>query len=179
MNIQLINPPNPKFSTIEQILYNRGIAEEDIKHYLNLRESDINAPEGLGEKALRDAVAAISKAVKNNSQALVIVDCDCDGYTSAALLINYLHIIFPTWVENNLEWIMHDGKQHGLNDHMNKILSGNYSLVIVPDGGSNDFECHKILYENNIQCIILDHHLVDIPKDYPYAIIINNNANYI
>ena len=56
------------------------------------------------------------KTIKANNNAVIIVDCDCDGYTSAALLINYLYKIFPTWVINNLDWIMHDSKQHGLSD---------------------------------------------------------------
>jgi len=38
MKYQLINEPNKNFSTIEQILYNRGIAEHDILHYINLSD---------------------------------------------------------------------------------------------------------------------------------------------
>ena len=38
MKYQLINQPNKNFSTIQQILFNRGIAEEDILHYINLSD---------------------------------------------------------------------------------------------------------------------------------------------
>lgn len=38
MKYKLINEPNKNFSAIEQILYNRGIAEKDIYHYLNLSD---------------------------------------------------------------------------------------------------------------------------------------------
>ena len=38
MKYQLINEPNENYSTVEQILYNRGIAEKDILHYLNLSD---------------------------------------------------------------------------------------------------------------------------------------------
>lgn len=38
MKYQLINKPNEKFSAIQQILYNRGIEEKDILHYLNLSD---------------------------------------------------------------------------------------------------------------------------------------------
>ena len=44
----------------------------------------------------------------------VIVDCDCDGYTSSAIFINYLYALFPTYVENNVSYFVHDSKQHGL-----------------------------------------------------------------
>ncbi len=38
MKYQLINQPNKNFSAIQQILYNRGIAEKDILHYMNLSD---------------------------------------------------------------------------------------------------------------------------------------------
>ena len=38
MKYQLINKPNENFSAIQQILYNRGIEEKDILHYLNLSD---------------------------------------------------------------------------------------------------------------------------------------------
>ena len=38
MKYKLINKPNKNFSTIQQILYNRGIAEDDILHYINLSD---------------------------------------------------------------------------------------------------------------------------------------------
>ena len=79
--------------------------------------------------------------ISRNNNALIIVDCDADGYTSAALFINYLYRIFPTWTENHLKWIMHSSKQHGLSDCMDKI-SNNYSLVICPDSSSNDYKYH-------------------------------------
>ena len=38
MKYQLINKPNENFSAMQQILYNRGIAEQDILHYINLSD---------------------------------------------------------------------------------------------------------------------------------------------
>ena len=38
MKYQLINQPNSNFSTIQQILFNRGITENDILHYINLSD---------------------------------------------------------------------------------------------------------------------------------------------
>lgn len=107
---------------------------------------------------------------------MIIVDCDCDGYTSAALLINYLYKIFPTWVNNHLKWIMHDSKQHGLSDCIDKI-SNYYSLIICPDSSSNDYRYHTDLFHKGIGVLVLDHHLA--PKISDYAIIINNQlSNY-
>ena len=38
MKYQLINQSNKNFSAIQQILYNRGIAEDEILHYINLSD---------------------------------------------------------------------------------------------------------------------------------------------
>jgi len=71
-----------------------------------------------GEDLMREAASALIKHVQNNDNTLVLVDSDCDGFTSAAILINYLYNLFPSWVENKVHYILHSGKQHGLNDHI-------------------------------------------------------------
>lgn len=175
MKYQLINKPNQNFSTIQQILYNRGINQNQILHYMNLSDQDINSPSLLGEEKLKEALAHILTAVTFNKKALIIVDCDCDGYTSAALLINYLNNLFPIWVENCLDWYMHEGKQHGLNDCMDYILQNDYFLIICPDSSSNDYKEHETLKNKNIDVIILDHHLADHISEH--AIVINNQLS--
>lgn len=175
MKYQLINKPNQNFSTIQQILYNRGINQNQILHYMNLSDQDINSPSLLGEEKLKEALTRILTAVTFNKKALIIVDCDCDGYTSAALLINYLNNLFPTWVENCLDWYMHEGKQHGLNDCMDYILQNDYFLIICPDSSSNDYKEHETLKNKNIDVIVLDHHLADHISEH--AIVINNQLS--
>lgn len=181
MRYQLINKPNKNFSTIQQILYNRGIAEDKISHYVNLSDQDINSFLLLGQQNLKQGLSLLLKTIKTNNNAVIIVDCDCDGYTSAALLINYLYKIFPTWVINNLDWIMHDSKQHGLSDCYQAIIEGDlitnkqYSLVICPDSSSNDYKYHCELYNKGIETLVLDHHLAPYISDY--AVIINNQLS--
>lgn len=180
MKYKLIKPINQNYSPIEQILTNRGIPFNKISHYINTTDNDINPPEALGEDKLKAAAALLIKTIQSDNQALVIVDADADGFTSSAILINYLHDLFPSWVENKLTYRVHDGKQHGLNDHMEWILKvtsdpideRNYSLVILPDAGSNDAEECTKLKQYNIASIVLDHHLCDIQN--PDAIVINN-----
>jgi single-stranded-DNA-specific exonuclease len=120
-------------------------------------------------------LAAIGNAISKNQPAIIVVDSDCDGMTSAALLINYLYKIFPTWVSNFLTWKMHDGKQHGLKDCIDEIVEKKYSLVLCPDSASNDYEEHKRIREYGGETIVLDHHLADkVSED---AIIINNQLS--
>ena len=178
MKYELIKPINPEYSAIEQILTNRGISKEQIKHYLNTTDEDINEPEAFGEDLLKTAAALVIQMVQTNKAMAVIVDCDCDGYTSSAILINYLHDLFPSYVQANLSYFVHDSKQHGLSDTLPWLSNqDNLGLVICPDSSSNDYEYHKKLKDNNINVLVLDHHDADhISKE---AVIINNQlSNY-
>ena len=175
MKFELIQQPNKKYSALQQILINRGIKQEEVEHYLNLSDEDINDYNLFGKHNLQSALAAIGEAISKNQSAIIIVDSDCDGMTSAALLINYLYKIFPTWVSNCLTWKMHSGKQHGLKDCIDEIVEKKYNLVLCPDSASNDYEEHKRIREYGGKTIVLDHHLADkVSED---AIIINNQLS--
>ena len=117
------------------------------------------------------------KTIAKKEKAIIIVDSDCDGFTSSALLLNYLYDLFPDWIENYVDYFLHDGKKHGLQDCVDKILELNYSLILIPDAGSNDVEeCKKIKEKDvNIGIIVLDHHICDVYN--PYACVINNQLS--
>ena len=65
-----------------------GIKYENISHYVNTTDEDINSFLLLGEKKLKQAATWILEAVKENKDIIIIVDSDCDGFTSSSLLIN-------------------------------------------------------------------------------------------
>ena len=177
MKFQLIkNNLNPlTTSTVELVLNNRGIKSEDIYRYLNTTDEDINSPLLFGEERLAAAARALIKTISEDKNCLIVVDSDCDGYTSAALLINYLYDLFPAWVQNHLEYYIHEGKQHGLSDCINMLLGSCYSLVILPDSSSNDYEYHKLLKEDITDIIVLDHHEAEKISDN--AFVINNQLS--
>ena len=181
MKYKLINIIDPNLSITEQILVNRGIPLSEIQTYLHTTDDCINPPEALGEDNLRTAAATLIQTIKNNLSALVIIDSDADGFTSSATLINYLHDLFPAWVENHLTYWLHEGKQHGLNDHINQLMDSEYQnsklkLVIIPDAGSNDVNECTCLKDKGINTIVLDHHLCDVSN--PDAIVINNMFSF-
>ena len=175
MKITLINEPTPGLTATQQVLVNRGVDIDKIYHYLNTSDYDINPPEALGEKALKEAARQLFIAVQNDLKVLVIVDSDCDGFTSAAVLINYLYDLFPAFVINNVTWVLHQGKQHGIDtkefDLESFALAG-YKLIICPDSSSNDYEQHEWLQKNGISTIVLDHHEADELSEC--ACVINN-----
>ena len=95
MQIKLLKPMNPHYKALEQILVNRNIPYEEISHYLNTTNKDINEPTQLG-KSIDDGARMLCDIIMCNLNALVVCDCDCDGFTSDALLINYLSRQFPS-----------------------------------------------------------------------------------
>ena len=175
MKYKLIKPINSDYNALQQVLTNRGIDFNNIEHYINTTDEDINSFNLLGENNLKNATAALISTISQNLKAIIIVDSDCDGFTSSALLINYLYDLFPTWVENNLDWFIHSGKQHGLSDCSEALLECNYSLVILPDSSSNDYEYHKELAKDATKIIVLDHH--EAPSISEYAIVVNNQLS--
>lgn len=155
---------------------NRGIPRAEIQHWLNTTDADINDFKLLGEANLKMAAKALLSAVSQDKKALVVVDCDADGYCSSALLINYLHDLFPAWVENKVEWFIHDGKQHGLSDlNADKVAADGFALVITPDASSADYEYHLSYASKDIDIVVLDHHEAKIVS--PNAIVVNNQLS--
>lgn len=168
MNYTLIAPRNNELTAIEQVMVNRGIPREWIHLYLNLDDSVCLDPYGLDNIEL--GARRLLKAVLNQEIIYVQVDSDCDGYTSAAVLINYLHRVFPATVENKVRYGLHTKKHHGI--AMEDIPSG-CTLVVAPDSSSNEADIHRELKANGIDVLVLDHHHAERDETDP-AIIINN-----
>lgn len=122
---------------------------------------------------MRDGVKMLMKHIAVNDNAYVIVDADCDGYTSSAILLNYLNRLFPAWVQGHVSYFMHNGKQHGLGDvDIKQLIDEGFKLIICPDSASNDYEQHQALKEHGIDVLVLDHH--EAPKVSEFACVINN-----
>ena len=58
----------------------------------------------------------------------IIVDSDCDGFTSAALFQNQFYMYNADYVKNYISLYFHSGKQHGLMDLTEDILKDNNKL---------------------------------------------------
>lgn len=159
MKYSLYKEVIPEYSALEQVLYNRGIPKEKQEEWYNAET--LYDWTCLDIDLMEQACVELINTIDSNGNVCVIVDPDADGYTSAAILINYLFKRFEDWAIEHLSYVMHSGKQHGFADVMDEILSMNPNLVIAPDSGSNDIEQHKILQEKGIASICLDHHDYD------------------
>lgn len=172
MKYKLYKDVIPEYSALQQILYNRGIPVEKQEHWLNAGWEDIYPWQDLAENKMKEACKVIYNCIDKDLNVQVVIDPDVDGYTSAAILLNYFYELYPDWVTEHMSYIHHAGKEHGLSDIMDKI---DCDVLISPDGGTNDWEQHQALAAKGITCIILDHHTAEDVEliDSSPAIIIN------
>lgn len=173
MKYKLIAKPNKNYSPMQQILVNRGIDVKDIEHYLKTSDADILNPDLLDN--MIEGVKRLISAIKNQEKIFLIVDCDADGFTASAALVNYIYKVFPSAMDL-LSIQLHEGKEHGIEEKwLEEIIANEYKLVICPDASSNDYKQHKFLKDNGIDVLVLDHH--DAEEVSENAIIINNQLS--
>ena len=133
-------------------------------------------------KNIDHAAERLLHHLRRNSKILFIVDCDVDGFTSSSILWLYIKHTFP---EIELEFTVHEHKQHGLDDKIDWITDeARWDLVIIPDAGSYDVKEHRMLGELGMDVIVLDHHdqLYDengnpVVSNLPTTIVVNNQLS--
>ena len=174
MKINLINN-DFKSDYVANLLLSRGI--ESVEDYFNPTEKYLQSPTDFSD--IRLAAALYMRVVLNDkppySKVLIVVDSDNDGYTSAAIIYQYTKRLNPNC---KIDYWLHEGKQHGLQDHIDRLMEENceYDLIILPDSSSNDAHYHDMLEEINTPCLILDHHLTDVKLSYN-AVVVNNQLS--
>ena len=118
---------------------------------------------------MAEGAKLLMKHISANNKIFVPIDSDCDGFTSAALFINYLNRLFPHWAQTNIIYKAHQGKEHGI---IESAVPADVKLVVAIDSSSNDYEVHENLSKKGIEVLVLDHHEAD--KISEYACVINN-----
>lgn len=153
---------------LEDILKLKGIEDLNSFLYPSIKNTESELLFDNIEKA-RDVLV---KHIENNSVIDLVVDCDVDGYTSAANIYQYIKKIKPS-IE--IRYFIHKGKSHGLDEFVEEICLDDSQLVIVPDAGTGDVhECAKIIGSDK-DIIILDHH--SISDEGNPAIVVNNQLS--
>lgn len=170
MKYRLVNPElNSPY--LENLLRERGV--EDVKEYIKPTQNYLNDPAKLDN--IEKGAELYLNVIKHNGNILIVVDSDCDGFTSATIIYQYTKKITP---EIKISYLLHEGKQHGLQDHIDTILDkgDSYDLIILPDSSSNDYKYHEQLKDIRIPALVLDHHLTDVEIS-DNAVVINNQLS--
>lgn len=163
--LESIDPSN----FLNQYLQACGV--EDVNKYLDAGLDVMDIPWDYPN--MKEGVERLKKAIDDGEKIGILVDADCDGNLSAALITKFL-LRFT----NNLTYFFHVAKGHGLvqnkeEDIPQQVLDGGVNLLIAPDSSTNDTAQCQWLKSNGVDVIICDHHEVTTPN--PYAIIINHH----
>ena len=143
-----------------------GIKPEDVDSFIKEpRESDQDNPWLLDN--MKQAVETAYGKLKEGANVFIQVDSDTDGYTSSAVLINYLKRRFP---DVKINYALHPGKEHGI---VPTAIPEDATLLFIPDAGSNNYAEQKWAIESGKTLIILDHHEVNNYENTG-AILVNN-----
>lgn len=169
MNIKQIGALKGSANFMQDFLHSRNI--ENLTDFLYPQANFMLEPSLLDN--MQEGAECYLKAVDCGQKITIVVDSDCDGFTSAAIIYNYTKKIDPN---ANISWLIHAGKQHGVEDLVETIIDVEKpNLLILPDAGTNDSDYCKEIMEHGINVLILDHHIQD-RTDNP-AIIINNQSS--
>lgn len=179
MQIKLRGAPNANLSPLSQVLVNRGV--EKTEGFYDLTWDCVNSPYNLD--FIKEAAEMFIRHVKNNSKIAILVDVDMDGFSSAAVLHNYLIMQqrHGDWQEYSpiIVPIFHEGKTHGLNDAevMRRIRDTvKPDLFVIPDASGNE-EQYKALTDLGIDILVLDHHDMHERGDGEKVIVVNNQQS--
>lgn len=145
---------------IETIMQSREI--DDVDNFLDPTLENYMLP--LGDlKNIDKAVSIILNGLKNGDLFGVYADVDLDGVSATSIMVNYLRTL-------GIEPIVYcnKGKEHGVNNYnLNKILEDQINILIIVDSLDRTIDNYKILKENNINTLVLDHHSID--PEIPYS----------
>lgn len=150
---------------VYELFKSRGVT--DLNAFLNPTEASLQSWRALDN--INHGIELIQGF--NEGTYGIIVDSDVDGFTSAAIFINYMKELKPNL---RAEFYLHSGKQHGLEDKWEELASKDYKFIVCPDSASNDSQ-----YAKELSCpiLVLDHHILESPITSYNMIVINNQCS--
>lgn len=172
MRYELIASRDDQLTAVEQVLSNRGIKLQDIHRFKYPTDSEILDPRLL--EHMQDGAKMLISHIAQDHEIFFQIDSDTDGYTSSAILINYLNELFPHFAQTKISYRLHEGKQHGI---ILNTIPKEAKLVVALDSSSNQYEEHAALASMGIDVLVIDHH--EAPRYSEHACVINNQlCNY-
>lgn len=172
---------------IVKLLYDREVSQKDsIDNFLNPDYADLLDPFLI--KDMRKAVDRIFMAASKKQKILIFGDYDADGISGAMILYQSVAKVYQIMNSSstmtfsndmssvsreNLDIYIPDRAKegYGLNDEtLNSVLQKSPNLIITVDCGVTSESQIKILQEQNIDVIVVDHH--SVPEVMPPAHVI-------
>ena len=173
MKYELINKDIESKSLLNVVMDNRNITKEQVERLLNANEEEYRNPFEI--ENMDRAVECFRKIYKEDLVIGLLIDSDVDGFTSSALLYQWLRDDLKHPIDNIKVFHHLQAKAHGLNtDIFEEMLNSNVDLFIIADSSTNDKEQQKQLSEKGKNAILLDHHICEDYEEISNVFIVNN-----
>ena len=174
MKYKLINEDIKNKNLLDIVYENRNITKDMVEKLLGANSEDYRSPFEI--KNMESAVTFFQKVIKKEDLVVgILVDEDVDGFTSSAVLYQWLIEDVKHPLENIRVFTQKKAKAHGLKSEVFKdMLNSNVDLFIIADSSSNDIEEQKQLLSLNKQLIILDHHMYEHNEFVEGVHLVNN-----
>ena len=144
---------------VDTVLSNRSLTMKDANLIMNATFDDCNL-EFSELKNIDKAAKLLNNALDKCFKIGILIDSDCDGYCSSAMMFHYLT---ETIGYKNVVYKFHDKpKAHGIQDYVIEwAIKEKLELLIVPDAGcgASDEIGQKTLSDLGMDILILDHHI--------------------
>ena len=144
-------------SLLEKLLDFYHISYEEYQDLTKPTSLD-NFRDGHDFDDIDNAVKLVKEVINNNGKIVIYGDYDADGIMGTSILVKmfqYLDVVASHYIPNRYQ----DG--YGITlKHAQEFVDNGFELVITVDNGISAFEPIKLLKDNNVKVLILDHHEV-------------------
>lgn len=147
-------------------LHNYGIT--DIEKFLSPTKDDCYDPFLMNNMSLAVILLHETLEQQKDKKILLKVDPDVDGFTSSALMYQFIKAISP---EQDIQLVFDYEKVHGLKA-VDVTDRANTSLIVVPDASFEEDE-YDAISALGIPVLILDHHIIANEKIHNHALIVS------
>ena len=157
-----------------RLLSSRGIDAEGVNAYLNPKLNNL-LPNPLHLLGMIDGINRLIDAIKEGQKIAVFGDYDVDGATSSALIYRYfsaLGIKIRIYIPDRLK------EGYGPNKTaIDKLKSEGTNLIITVDCGTAAYESLSYAKRQNIDVVVVDHHVAEVGLPEAIAVINPNRLD--
>lgn len=144
------------FDILKTILNNRNLGHINEQEFFEPSYQHLLSTKML--KNMDRACERVLVALASDESIHFLADEDADGYTSNGSLLDYVLELKVLLNSNStITWSVHDKKTHGIK--IEELKKYKFSLLIMADGGTSDYEEHEYYNNKGVDIVILDHHI--------------------
>ena len=161
-------------SLVGRLLSSRGIDAEEVNSYLNPKLNTL-LPDPLHLLGMKDGLNRLLDAVEKGQNIAVFGDYDVDGATSSALIYRYflaIGIKIRIYIPDRLK------EGYGPNiPAIDQLKSESTNLIITVDCGTAAHESLSYAKQENIDVLVVDHHVAEAVLPEAIAVINPNRLD--